>query len=185
MRKCLLSENRKRGVVHDFAVFDYAAVAVVGVFAQADIGDHDEIELGFANAIDGTLDDAVLLQRTFATRILCFRQSEKDDAGNSEAFYSAAVFDDAVGGLLKDSWHRADFLANGSSRAHEHGIHKACGRETRFANETAKEFRFSQTARTVNGKTHQESAPDADCTLTLSKCTANVATISSTDGSEA
>ena len=33
----------KRGVVGDFTVFDHAAVAVVGVFAEADVGDDDEI----------------------------------------------------------------------------------------------------------------------------------------------
>ena len=47
------------GVVRHIAVFDDAAVAVVGVLAKADIGDDQEIEFGFANGFDGALDDAL------------------------------------------------------------------------------------------------------------------------------
>ena len=59
VREGLLGEDCERGVVGDFAVFDDAAVAVVGVFAEADVGDDDEIEIGFADGFDGALDDAL------------------------------------------------------------------------------------------------------------------------------
>src|SRR6202035_2624397 len=53
MREGLLGEDFKRGVVGDFSVFDDAAVAVIGVFAEADVGNDQEIEFGAADGFDG------------------------------------------------------------------------------------------------------------------------------------
>jgi len=42
-------------------------------------------------------------------------------------------------------------------------------------NQATKELGFPEATRAVYGKTHQEFAPEADCTEIFSKCTANCA----------
>ena len=69
-----------------FAVFDDAAVAVVGVFAEADIGDDDEVELGFADGFDGALNDAFLLAASLCRRVFRFGETEENDAGDAKGF---------------------------------------------------------------------------------------------------
>ena len=136
MRERLARREFERGVVGDFAVFDHAAVAVVGVFAKADIGDDQEIEFGFANGFDSALDDALCVKRALAARIFCFWQAEENHRGKAEAFDFATFFDDLIRGLLMHAGHGADFGANFAAGANEHRINQPVGGETRFAHET-------------------------------------------------
>ena len=100
VRQRLLGEDFERGVVGDFTVFDDAAVAVVGVFAEADVGDDDEIEIRFADGFDGALDDAVCAGGAGAGGVFRFGKAEENDAGDAELFDFAAFFDELVDGLL-------------------------------------------------------------------------------------
>ena len=58
----MFRENFDRGVVGDLAIFNYAAVAMIRIFAQANVGDDDEVQFRLANGFDGALYDAVLSQ---------------------------------------------------------------------------------------------------------------------------
>src|ERR1700719_3737043 len=121
-------------------VLDYAAVAVVGVLAETNVGDDEEFEIGFADGFDGALDYSLGGERTCAARIFGFGQTEQNDSGNSQGFYFPALFHDLIGGLLENVRHGADFLADFSAGADEHGIDEAGRRELGFANQAAESF---------------------------------------------
>src|SRR5256885_17267826 len=117
MREGLLGENRERRVVSDFAVFDYTAMAVVGIFAKTDVGDDEKIELGFFDAFDGALYNAGCGERTRAGGVFCFGQAEQNYGRNTERGNFAALFHDLIDGLLINAGHGTDFLANLAARA--------------------------------------------------------------------
>jgi len=56
VREGLVGQDCERGVVRDFTVFHDAAMAVVGVFAEADVCDDDELEVGFTDGFHCALD---------------------------------------------------------------------------------------------------------------------------------
>src|SRR5262249_36629796 len=133
----LLSENFQRGIVGDFIVFDDAAMAMVGVFAEANIGDDQQAQFRLANGFDGALHNAVFSQRTCTSRVFRFRESEKDHPGDAEVLDFAAIFGNAVGRLLEYAGHGTDLLSDAAAWADKHWIDKACGGEARFANQSA------------------------------------------------
>jgi len=69
MRQRLRGEDFESGIVGDLAIFDDAAVAVVGVLAQADVGDYQEIEIRFADGFDGALNDTLCVKLALTARI--------------------------------------------------------------------------------------------------------------------
>ena len=76
-------------------------MAVAGVFAQAHVGDHEQIELRFANRFDRALHGAMRGSRLRAGLVLVFRQAEQNHAGNSQVRDFAALFrqsDPAIAG---------------------------------------------------------------------------------------
>src|SRR5579859_6209371 len=69
VREGLLGEDGDRRIVGDVAVFNYAAVAVVGVFAEANVGDDEKFQIGLADGFDGALDYSLGGERACAARI--------------------------------------------------------------------------------------------------------------------
>ena len=59
VRKRLLRQNLECRVIRHFSVLDDAAVAVIGVFAQADVGNDQQFQIGLSNALDGALHHAL------------------------------------------------------------------------------------------------------------------------------
>ena len=149
MRKRGVGQQRDARIVQNFAVFDHAAVAVAGVFAQADVGDHEQIELGFANRFDRKLHRAGCRGGFRAGFVLVLGQAEKNHGGNAEVGDFAALFDDLIGRLLENARHGADFRAHFGARARKHRIDQAAGRKLRFADEPAQRFGAAQAARTM------------------------------------
>src|SRR5438105_15660129 len=92
MREGLLGENRERRVVSDFAVFDYTAMAVVGIFAKTDVADDEKIELGFFDAFDGALYNTGGGERSRAGGVFCFVQGEHNRGRYTERGHNAALF---------------------------------------------------------------------------------------------
>src|SRR5580704_2615170 len=84
VREGLVGQDRERGIVGDFPVFDYAAVAVVGVFTEADVGDDDEFEIRFADGFDGALDYTVRGGGVAAGGVFRFGQAEEYYARDAE-----------------------------------------------------------------------------------------------------
>ena len=68
----LLAEQLERGVVVDIhpagVVVDHAAVAVIGVFAEADVGDDEQVRRGVLRRLHRLLDDAAVAVRIAAER---------------------------------------------------------------------------------------------------------------------
>ena len=71
-------QQLQRRIVQNLAVLDHAAVAVAGVFAEANIGDDEQIELGLANRFDRALHRAGRGGRFRAGFVLVFRQAEEN-----------------------------------------------------------------------------------------------------------
>jgi hypothetical protein len=53
-----LGEELAGCVVVDLVVFDYAAMAVVGVFAEANVGDNKEVRRSLFDFLYGALDNS-------------------------------------------------------------------------------------------------------------------------------
>src|SRR5216684_5134083 len=66
----LLGKDGDGGVVGNVALLDYTAVAVVGVFAEANVGDDEKFEICLADGFDGALDHALGGERACAARVL-------------------------------------------------------------------------------------------------------------------
>jgi hypothetical protein len=61
--------------VGDMVVLDYSAMAVIGVFAETDVRDYEELEIGFADGFDGALDYSLRGEGDCAARLFRFRQA--------------------------------------------------------------------------------------------------------------
>ena len=79
-----LGEQVQGGIVlHLAGRVDQAAMAVAGVFAQADVGDDEQFRIGLLEAGHGLLHDAVGGVGPAADRVFFLRQPEKHDRAQS------------------------------------------------------------------------------------------------------
>src|SRR5579864_8228150 len=160
VREGLFGEDGDRRIVGDARfigqriVLDHAAVAVVGVFAETNVSDDEKFQIGLADGFDGALDYSLGGERACAARIFGFGKAEQNDSGNPQRFYFPALFYDLIGGLLIDIRHGADFLADFSAGADEHGIDEAGGGELRFADQAAESLSATQAAGTMGWEGH-------------------------------
>ncbi len=125
------------GSFDDFPALDHAAMAVARVFAQANIGDDEQVELRFANGVDRALDGGVGIGGLGAGFVLVLGQAEENHGRDAEIGHFPALLDNLIRRLLIDARHRADFSADLAARAREHRIDEALGREARLADEAA------------------------------------------------
>ena len=72
------ASSTRLGIIQHFAIVDHAAMAVAGVFAEADVGNYQQIELGFANGFNRALHRA-LRRRSFRGEfVFMFRQGQTE-----------------------------------------------------------------------------------------------------------
>ena len=147
-------EKIDRGIILHLAILHHAAVAVVRIFAEADVGDDDETELGLADCGDRALHGAIRRGCFRAGRVLALGQAEENHGGNAQIGDFAALLGDFIGGLLIDARHRANFGANIRSGAGEHGIDEAARAEPCLADQFAQGFGAAQAARAMGGECH-------------------------------
>src|SRR5260370_3397073 len=69
MRQRLVGEDGDSRVIGNVAVLDYTAVAVVGIFAKANVGNGEKFQVCFANGFDGALDNSLRGKRACAARV--------------------------------------------------------------------------------------------------------------------
>ena len=137
----------ERGVVVDRAVAGQrSAMAVVGVLAQARVGDRDERDLEVAQATQGLLHDAVRRPRTRPVRVLGIGQAEQQHAADAQLGQGERVADGLVGRHALDPGKRVDRLADVATGADEHRRDEHRGIETRLAHEGPQRGRPSQPA---------------------------------------
>src|SRR5271165_7458614 len=157
--KCLFRQNLQGGVIRYFSVLNHTAMTVVGIFAQADVCNDQQLELRLANPLNGCLHHAVGWEGTSTAWILFFWQPEQNDAGDAKRFHLLALFHQLVDGLLVNPRHGADFLMHLCSRAYEEGVNEPSGAEAGLSHESAQSLRTAQTPGTIARKTHSGFTP--------------------------
>jgi hypothetical protein len=111
-------------VVVDFLALEHAAVPVVGILAEADIGNHDHFREPFLHGPHRFLNDAILGIGAGAQGVFAVRQTKKNDGRNVLLGSFLNVLHQVIEGLLKvprHGWDRVfDVLApDGKQRQNE------------------------------------------------------------------
>src|SRR5260370_7448287 len=105
-----------------------------GLMDEGHVGYDKKFKTCLANRLNGALDHAMGAELARATGVLGFRQSEKNDPGDSERLHLTALLHNLIDRLLMDAWHGADFLALVCTRTHEHRIDEAGRGKPRLSN---------------------------------------------------
>ena len=82
--QCGLGQKRQGGIIVDFTILDQPAMAVAGVFVQADIADDHQVRQGLLHRAHGALHDAVRIVCARAHFILAFRNAKENHGGDAE-----------------------------------------------------------------------------------------------------
>ena len=106
----------QRGVVVDGMPFDDAAMAVIGVFAQTDIGNDHQIRQFVLDLADGPLHDAFFGVSLGAQRVFLVRQAKENDRRYSQMKGFLGGFDEVFRGKLVVSGHGWDGVFDASVR---------------------------------------------------------------------
>jgi hypothetical protein len=134
-------EEIERGIVEDAglrsALIDDAAMAVGGVFAEADVGDHEELGQGFFEELHGLLDDAVAMPCARSAVIFTGRKPEEQHGGNPKIECRGGVLNQFIWGKLKDAGHGGDGLTQFFAGPDEEREDELPGIQMGFGNETA------------------------------------------------
>jgi len=94
-------------------------VAVVGVFAQAHIGDEHQVELGCLEGPQGLGHDALGVVSATANRVLVGGYAKEDDGRNAQARHLPALLHQLIDGELAIARHGGDFAAHPRARTDE------------------------------------------------------------------
>ena len=143
----LLLQQFERGVVVHILPDERAAMAVVGVFAAADIGDHIEFGRGFFKSLDGAADDAVRAHRLGAAGILVGGDAKKNHRRNAESANIAGLFGEMVGAQLEMPRHAGDRIFAIFAFDDEERENEILGRQRSLAHHRADGRVFAQAAR--------------------------------------
>ena len=134
-------EESYAGVVFYFEMIavavDEAAMAVRGVFAEADVCDDDE-RLCFAGGLDcaeASLDDAVGCPGSGALLVFFGGNAEEQNSADSEIGAGFDLLERLIDGEIKDAGHAADLAANTFALADKKRINESAGTQMRLSNE--------------------------------------------------
>ena len=138
-RACLahgrLGEQFEGGVVVDSTIPDYAAMPVVGIFAEADIRHRDEIRCGPLHRTNGFLHDAVFVVRSLAERILLRREAEEDHGGDAKFRQLLRLGRGLVHRQSKDARHGGNRRLHAGILPNEEWLHETIGVDGRLSDE--------------------------------------------------
>ena len=141
------AEQRQRRVVGDRAVLDeHAAVAVVGVLAEAHVGRDHEVRHGGADGAGRDLHGAVRIPGGGALGILRGRQAEQDHAADAGGGGALGLGRRQVGRQVGDARERGDGLATTLAGHDEHREDQTLRLETGLAHEIAQSLRPPESA---------------------------------------
>jgi hypothetical protein len=128
-------EEVEGGVVPDLVPLDDAAMAVGGVLAETDVGDHEELAALAAYRANGLLHDAVVGVPLRAEGILPLGQAEEDHARDSQGLHLAGLAGRLVGREMEAARQGRDLTANADPGSYEKRIYELLRRQTVFANQ--------------------------------------------------
>ena len=145
-------EPLERRVVRDAVAVEDPAVAVIRVFAQADIRDQDQVGERAAKRPQGARDHAVRLVRARTPRILACGQAEQEHGAYSLVERRAGFFDGRLYAQAVDSGHRRDRLPGRTAVIDEHGVDEIGSREPSLPHQFAQGGRATQAAGSGGGE---------------------------------
>ena len=150
-----LGEQLDGDVVVDLAVAHEAAVAVRGVLAQADVGDHGQLGVGLLERPYRKLDDALLVVGAGAGLVLGGGYAEQQhgpDSGREDLL----AFGDQLGDRQPlHAWHRGNLLAHAFAGNHEQRLDQVRRRYVGLADQVAERLRAAQPPHPRGGKAHR------------------------------
>src|SRR5439155_10371959 len=157
-----LAEKVHRRVVVDLAVLNHAAVAVVGVLAQAGVSDHQQLRHGPLHRPRRLLHDPLLIVRLRAGLVLRRGKTEENDAAEPEPPRPLRVLHQLVERGLTDARQRGDFPPDALPVACEQGPYELRGHEMRLLHQAAQRLRAAQSAHAADRElAHRPSNLDA------------------------
>ena len=108
-----LSQQRQGFIVVDgAAVLQHAAMTVFGVFAQANVGNDNQLGVFCFNQLAGLLYRLVHIPAAAADSVLVRRNAEKQNCGNTKLYNFVNAFHNAVDGPVVVAGQRFDFMLN-------------------------------------------------------------------------
>ena len=108
-------------------------LSVVGVFAQAEVGDHQDLGCDMLGDFDGLLHDPVITTGGRAVCVLLLWDAEEEDCRNAQLGRLDYGVTKPVQGDLKLAGHRRDFPAQVLAVINEERIDQIVSGEPRFA----------------------------------------------------
>ncbi len=143
-----------RDVVVDLAVADEAAVAVRGVLAEADVGDHREVGVGLLEGADRHLHDALVVVGARAGLVLGGGDAEEEDGADAGGGDLGRLGDQLGDREALDAGHRVDVFADVLAGYYEEGLDQVRGRQVGLSNQAAQGLGAPETAHACGGKRH-------------------------------
>ena len=122
-------------IVGDLIVDEDPAVAVIGVFAQADVGDDQHLRQLALERPDRRLHGRLRIVSGRPDVVLLIRQPEEQHAPDAVRPRRPRLCHRLVDREVEDAGHRADLPAHAFTGADEQREHQRVGRETGFADE--------------------------------------------------
>src|SRR5579884_1029233 len=107
-------------------------MAVGRVFAQAHIGDHDDLKIRPPDGFDHLLDRCIHSPGSRPALVFAFGNAEENDAADALLLDGPAFFEGPIDRLLVDTGKRRNFFPDPCAGTDEHGIHQTGGCEHRF-----------------------------------------------------
>src|SRR5437899_1100737 len=137
---------------------------MIGVLAQADVADHEQVGRGPLHGPHRLLHDPLLVVGLRAGRVLGPRDAEQDDAAEPETPGALGVLDELVHRGLIHAGQRRHFPAHALAVAHEQRPHELCGSEVGLLYQPPQRSGSAQPAHAADRKvTHRPSNLDAPC----------------------
>jgi hypothetical protein len=115
-------------------------------FAEADIGDHEEIGEGFFEGANRSLDDTVFGIGLGSDGVFDGGDSEEEDGVDAVGVSVGGLLEDGVFGELGDSWHTGDGSGGGDFFGDEEGEDEIVWGEMDFADEGAESWGGAESA---------------------------------------
>ena len=137
-----------RRIVEDLTVGpEHAAVAVVGVLVEAEVGHQDElVPDGVAQGVQGALHDPVRAVRLGPGGVLRRRHPEEDETRNAERDQPFGLDDERVDGVLGLAGHGCDGHRFVDPLAHEQGGDEVVDAQSYFGDQPTEGRRTAKAA---------------------------------------
>ena len=147
-----LSEQIDGRIVVHVAVANHTAMTVVGVFAQADVPNHEQLGHRALHAANRLLHDALLVMRLGARGVFRGGNAEQDDAAQPQSRRALRIFYQFVDRQLRHTRHCIDSCAESLAVLDEDGPNELRWGEMRFLHQTPQRGGAAQAPHATNRK---------------------------------